>query len=170
MNQALLALVILAAPLTGQDYARLRKLMVGLRSRRAACAIPKCWLRCAPYPGICSCHLGFAPLPTTTGGCPSAYGRTISQPAIVAVMTELLEPHRDHRALEVGTGSGYQAALLSRLAKQVYTIEIIATLAPGGGQRPFTPYAAHLMVYLPGCRSADAYLFPQEARRRTTAI
>jgi protein-L-isoaspartate(D-aspartate) O-methyltransferase len=60
---------------------------------------------------------------------PIGYGQTISQPYIVALMTELLEPKPEHTVLEVGTGSGYQAAVLSRLVKQVYTIEIIEPLA-----------------------------------------
>jgi protein-L-isoaspartate(D-aspartate) O-methyltransferase len=51
-------------------------------------------------------------------------GQTISQPYIVALMTELLELDGDERVLEIGTGSGYQAAVLSRLVKDVYTIEI----------------------------------------------
>ena len=56
------------------------------------------------------------------------YGQTISQPYIVAFMTELLEPEPDHIALEVGTGSGYQAAVLSEIVKEVFTIEIIPPL------------------------------------------
>ncbi len=60
---------------------------------------------------------------------PIGYGQTISQPYIVALMTELLEPKPEHTVLEVGTGSGYQAAVLARLVKQVYTIEIIEPLA-----------------------------------------
>jgi protein-L-isoaspartate(D-aspartate) O-methyltransferase len=66
---------------------------------------------------------------------PIGYAQTISQPAIVVVMTELLEPHRDHCVLEIGTGSGYQAAVLSRLAKKVYTIEIIEALANSARER-----------------------------------
>ena len=57
------------------------------------------------------------------------YDQTISQPYIVAFMTEALDIAPDHRVLEIGTGSGYQAAVLSVLAKEVYTIEIIAPLA-----------------------------------------
>ena len=59
---------------------------------------------------------------------PIGHGQTISQPYIVALMTDLLrlEPH--HRVLEVGTGSGYQAAVLSRLAAEVFSIEIIEPL------------------------------------------
>ena len=59
---------------------------------------------------------------------PIGYGQTISQPYIVAVMTDLLEPAAGCRALEVGTGSGYQAAVLSRLCDKVYTLEIVEPL------------------------------------------
>ena len=57
------------------------------------------------------------------------FGQTISQPYIVAYMTEVLEVSAAHRVLEVGTGSGYQAAVLAQLAREVYTIEIIPELA-----------------------------------------
>lgn len=60
---------------------------------------------------------------------PIGYGQTISQPYIVAFMTQALELEPGHRVLEIGTGSGYQAAVLAELAKEVYTIEIIAPLA-----------------------------------------
>jgi len=56
------------------------------------------------------------------------WGQTISQPYIVALMTDLLEPKPDDVMLEVGTGSGYQAAVLSRLVHRLYTIEIIEPL------------------------------------------
>jgi len=59
---------------------------------------------------------------------PIGYGQTISQPYIVAVMTDLLEPTQGCRALEVGTGSGYQAAVLSQLCEKVYTLEIVEGL------------------------------------------
>ena len=57
------------------------------------------------------------------------YGQTISQPYIVALMTALIEPEADDVILEVGTGSGYQAAILAELVDHVYSIEIIAALA-----------------------------------------
>ncbi len=60
---------------------------------------------------------------------PIGYGQTISQPYIVAVMLEMLDVHDDHKVLEVGAGSGYQAALLAELAREVYAIEIIEPLA-----------------------------------------
>lgn len=60
---------------------------------------------------------------------PIGYGATISQPYIVALMTDLLAPRKTDRVLEIGTGSGYQAAVLSQLVQQVYTIEIVPELA-----------------------------------------
>lgn len=60
---------------------------------------------------------------------PIGEGQTISQPYIVALMTELLELKGGEKVLEIGTGSGYQAAILAELVKEIYTIEIIETLA-----------------------------------------
>jgi protein-L-isoaspartate(D-aspartate) O-methyltransferase len=60
---------------------------------------------------------------------PIGFGQTISQPYIVGFMTQMLDLNREHRVLEIGTGSGYQAAILSSLAKEVYTIEIVPQLA-----------------------------------------
>jgi protein-L-isoaspartate(D-aspartate) O-methyltransferase len=60
---------------------------------------------------------------------PIGYGQTISQPYIVAFMTEQLEPKPDDKVLEIGTGSGYQAAVLATLVKEVYSIEIVRELA-----------------------------------------
>jgi protein-L-isoaspartate(D-aspartate) O-methyltransferase len=60
---------------------------------------------------------------------PIGYGQTISQPFIVAFMTEQLQPAKTQRVLEIGTGSGYQAAVLSNLVAEVYTIEIVRPLA-----------------------------------------
>lgn len=66
---------------------------------------------------------------------PIGHGQTISQPYIVATMTEILELDADDVVLEVGTGSGYQAAVLSEIAKQVYTIEIVKPLADQAAKR-----------------------------------
>lgn len=60
---------------------------------------------------------------------PIGEGQTISQPYIVALMTQLAEPFADARALDVGTGSGYQAAVLGELCKEVYSVEIVPSLA-----------------------------------------
>lgn len=66
---------------------------------------------------------------------PIGHGQTISQPYIVAIMTELLGIDRNDVVLEVGTGSGYQAAVLSPLVKQVYTVEIVAPLGKQATER-----------------------------------
>jgi len=66
---------------------------------------------------------------------PIGEGQTISQPYVVALMTELLKLKGNERVLEVGTGSGYQAAVLSHLASEVYTIEIIPSLAAKAEER-----------------------------------
>jgi protein-L-isoaspartate(D-aspartate) O-methyltransferase len=66
---------------------------------------------------------------------PIGYGQTISQPYIVALMTKLLDPERDDFALEVGTGSGYQAAVLSQIVRKVYTVEIIPPLGKAAEKR-----------------------------------
>jgi len=60
---------------------------------------------------------------------PIGFDKTISQPFMVAVMTDLLEPQPDDLVLEIGTGLGYQAAVLSRLVRQVWSVEIIEELA-----------------------------------------
>ncbi|MCZ6709348.1 MAG: protein-L-isoaspartate(D-aspartate) O-methyltransferase [Gammaproteobacteria bacterium] len=63
------------------------------------------------------------------------HGQTISQPFIVALMTDLIDPDSDMRVLEIGTGSGYQAAVLGELVEEVFTIEIIEPLARTAEQR-----------------------------------
>jgi protein-L-isoaspartate(D-aspartate) O-methyltransferase len=69
-------------------------------------------------------HLAYGDHPLPIG-----HDQTISQPYIVAFMTQALEVAPDHKVLEIGTGSGYQAAILGRLARDVFTIEIVAPLA-----------------------------------------
>jgi protein-L-isoaspartate(D-aspartate) O-methyltransferase len=71
----------------------------------------------------------FAEAAYADNALPIACGQTISQPYVVAFMTEHLDVKPNHRVLEVGTGSGYQAAVLSRLAREVVTLERYRTLA-----------------------------------------
>ena len=66
---------------------------------------------------------------------PIGYGQTISQPSLVLEMTRLLSPERDSRVLEIGTGSGYQTALLARFSKEVYTVERIRELSERAKKR-----------------------------------
>ena len=65
---------------------------------------------------------------------PIGRGQTISQPYIVAFMTEIVAPKRDFRVLEIGAGSGYQAAVLAEIAAEVYTLEIIPELAASAAE------------------------------------
>jgi protein-L-isoaspartate(D-aspartate) O-methyltransferase len=78
---------------------------------------------------------------------PIACGQTISQPYLVAYMTEQLEALPTHRVLEIGTGSGYQAAVLSRLAREVVTVERYRTLAD----------AARTRIDVLGCRNVKVF-------------
>jgi len=93
------------------------------------------------------------------GPLPIGHGQTISQPYIVAFMTEQLDPQPTDRVLEIGTGSGYQAAVLAELVAEVYTIEIIAPL----GRRAETDLQrlGYTNVHL---RIGDGYLgWPEQA-------
>jgi protein-L-isoaspartate(D-aspartate) O-methyltransferase len=69
------------------------------------------------------------------GPLPIGHGQTISQPYIVALMTDLLAPRPDSVILEVGTGSGYQAAVLARIVRQVYSVEVVSALAEAARER-----------------------------------
>ena len=66
---------------------------------------------------------------------PIGYDKTVSQPFIVALMTDLLEPESGDLALEIGAGAGYQAAVLAQLVKRVYSVDIIEELASGAERR-----------------------------------
>jgi protein-L-isoaspartate(D-aspartate) O-methyltransferase len=90
---------------------------------------------------------------------PIGEGQTISQPYIVALMTELLDPKLTDRILEIGTGSGYQAAILAELVDTVYTIEIIPALAKNA-EETFKHFGySNIQV-----KAGDGYLgWPEEA-------
>jgi protein-L-isoaspartate(D-aspartate) O-methyltransferase len=90
---------------------------------------------------------------------PIGLGQTISQPYIVAYMSEALELQASHRVLEIGTGSGYQAAILGLLAKEVYTIEIVEPLADRA--RATLRRLGHANVHV---RTGNGYLgWPEQA-------
>ncbi len=69
------------------------------------------------------------------GPLPIGHGQTISQPYIVALMTDLLQLQPEHVVLEIGTGSGYQTAVLSELCRQVYSVEVVAALSEAATTR-----------------------------------
>ena len=90
---------------------------------------------------------------------PIEFEQTISQPYIVALMTELLQPEPDHRILEVGTGSGYQAAVAAALVLEVYSIEIIPELARSTADRLRRAGVSNVFV-----RAGDGYLgWPEQS-------
>jgi len=88
----------------------------------------------------------------TDGALPIGLGQTISQPYIVALMTELAELEGGETVLEIGTGSGYQAAVLAEIADTVYTIEIVAPLAATAAARLDSLGHANVVV-----RCGDGY-------------
>jgi protein-L-isoaspartate(D-aspartate) O-methyltransferase len=110
------------------DFTRLREQMVqnqliyrGVKDKRVLAAISKVERHLFVPENLQKQAYQDEPLPI-------GYGQTISQPYIVAYMTEQLELKGDEKVLEIGTGSGYQAAILGELAKEVYTIEIVPEL------------------------------------------
>jgi protein-L-isoaspartate(D-aspartate) O-methyltransferase len=91
----------------------------------AMASVPRHWFVPATLAGAAHDD---APLPV-------GQGQTISQPYMVAMMTAALEPHRTDRILEIGTGSGYQTAILAHLVRRVFTIERLPDLASSAGRR-----------------------------------
>lgn len=111
------------------DHAAARRAMVehqlaeaGIRDRRLLDAMAEVPREAFVPPDLG--HLAYADRPLPIGG-----GQTISQPYVVALMLEALQLRGQERVLEVGTGSGYQAAVLAEIVSQVYTIEIVKELA-----------------------------------------
>ena len=95
---------------------------VGIRDERVLAAIARTPRRLFVPPSFQDDAEADRPLPI-------GHGQTISQPYIVALMTEWLQLSGEERVLEIGTGSGYQAAILARLAREVFSVEILADLS-----------------------------------------
>jgi len=93
-----------------------------------------------------------SPLAYADRPLPIGYDQTISQPYIVAIMTQLAELEPDDRVLEIGTGSGYQAAVLAEIVSEVYTIEIVEPLASRAGATLASLGYTHVHV-----RTGDGY-------------
>lgn len=118
----------LLACLFQQDYAKLRESMVktqiearGVKDSATLAAMRKVPRHKFVHPNQASEAYDDSPLSI-------GYGQTISQPYIVAYMTEMVKPRPGQTVLEIGTGSGYQAAVLAEIVKNVYTIEIVEAL------------------------------------------
>jgi protein-L-isoaspartate(D-aspartate) O-methyltransferase len=107
-------------------------------------------MRKVPRARFVPAHL--APRAYDDAPLPIGEGQTISQPYIVAYMTEVLRVAPGHRVLEIGTGSGYQAAILAELAREVYTIEIVPALARRAREVLQSLGYAHVQV-----REGDGY-------------
>jgi protein-L-isoaspartate(D-aspartate) O-methyltransferase len=105
--------------------ARLGKAALAPRTMQAISRVPR--HEFVPY-DLRSCAYADSPLPI-------GFGKTISQPFIVAVMTDLLDLQPGDRVLEIGTGLGYQSAILAGLARRVFSVELIPGLAHGARQR-----------------------------------
>lgn len=126
----LLAWVLaLAAPLPADDFAGARRRMVEEQIRARGVTAPRVLAAMEAVPRHLFVPEGERQRAYTDSPLPIGAGQTISQPYIVALMTSLLDVQPGDRILEVGTGSGYQAAVLSRLARRVYTVEILEPLA-----------------------------------------
>lgn len=121
-----LAVLVIAVPLVAQDRRAERMVREQIEARGVADTRVLQAMRAVP-------RHEFVP-PSLTGQAyedyplPIGLGQTISQPYIVALMTELLAPRKEDRVLEIGTGSGYQAAVLAEIVRQVYTIELLEPL------------------------------------------
>jgi protein-L-isoaspartate(D-aspartate) O-methyltransferase len=100
----------------------------GIRDRRVLAALASVPRHRFVPPSLAHGAHDDAPLPI---GC----GQTISQPYMVALMTAALAPRRTHRVLEIGTGSGYQTAVLAHLVRRVYTVERLAELSAAAEER-----------------------------------
>ena len=124
--------------MTESDFAALRQRMVDeitaqtifLTGRLGRAALGRRTMEAmAKVPRHAFVHLELQPLAYADTPLPSGYGKTISQPFIVALMTDLLDLRPTDIVLEIGTGLGYQAAVLAELAQRVYSVELIEELA-----------------------------------------
>jgi protein-L-isoaspartate(D-aspartate) O-methyltransferase len=132
---SILLVLCIFEPTISQDYTDLRNKMIrkqiearGIQHRGTLAAMRKVKRHLFVPPEYQKYAYDDAPLPI-------GYGQTISQPYMVAAMTELLEPKKGQRILEIGTGSGYQAAVLAEMVAQVYTIEIVKELGENTKRR-----------------------------------
>ena len=127
VNALLLLAALILAPL--QDRAAERESMVREQIEERGISDPATLRALRRVPRHLFVPLQFADDAYDDRPLPIGYGQTISQPYIVAAMTAMVRPSRTSRVLEIGSGSGYQAAVLAEIVDTVYTIEIITELA-----------------------------------------
>ncbi len=123
------------SPAAGEDYSAARSTMVEYQIRQRGVRDPKVLDAMEAVPRDQFVPEDYVAAAYSDGPLPIGCGQTISQPYIVAVMTELLELEPGDKVLEIGTGSGYQAAILAEITDEVYTVEIIPELAQSARER-----------------------------------
>jgi protein-L-isoaspartate(D-aspartate) O-methyltransferase len=149
----------LQAPPEADAFVAARAAMVADQIERRGVADPRVLHAMRDVPRHRFVPEGFERLAYADRPLPIGHDQTISQPYIVAYMTEALEVDRTHTVLEIGTGSGYQAAVLARLARSVYTIEIVPELAQRAANTLKTLGYANVQV-----RAGDGYAgWPERA-------
>jgi protein-L-isoaspartate(D-aspartate) O-methyltransferase len=122
------ALTILVCAGKNEDYTMERERMVNNQIRARGINDPRVLAAMLKVPRHLFVPLSYRLQSYNDSPLPIGEGQTISQPYIVAFMTEALELKKDDRVLEIGTGSGYQAAILAEIAAEVYTIEVLPEL------------------------------------------
>jgi protein-L-isoaspartate(D-aspartate) O-methyltransferase len=149
----------LAGTVEGQDWAEQRTRMVKMQIERRGVNNPAVLEAMRAIPRQLFVPEAQQPSAYEDRPLPIGYGQTISQPYIVASMSELLGVKPGQRVLEIGTGSGYQAAVLCRLGAKVYSIEIVEPLAAAAAARLQSIGCGNVKV-----RAGDGYLgWPEEA-------
>lgn len=123
-----LALMLIGVQLLSQDFDRQRREMVESQIRGRGVTDPLTLRAMAAVPRHLYVPENQRQIAYSDRPLPIGYGQTISQPYIVAYMTEAIKPKKHFRVLEIGTGSGYQAAVLAEIVQHVYTIEIVEPL------------------------------------------
>lgn len=132
---AILALLMLTVPFQEDAYRESREAMVSQQIERDGVKAPAVLSAMRSVKRHLFVPENMIPYAYSNRALPIGYGQTISQPYIVAYMTEAIQPKPHFKILEIGTGSGYQAAVLAAIIKEVYTVEIIAELGNAATER-----------------------------------
>jgi len=137
---ALSTMVVLQTPVAAQvddssEFQTVRKVMIERQIQARGVKDPRVIKAMQDVPRHLFVDESLWPVAYSDGPLPIGHGQTISQPYIVSFMTELLQADTHHVVLEIGTGSGYQAAVLSKLTHHVFSIEIIAELGQEAEER-----------------------------------
>jgi protein-L-isoaspartate(D-aspartate) O-methyltransferase len=128
-------LVVTATPFQEDDHRKRREAMVRQQIEKEGIKSPAVLSAMRSVKRHLFVPENIIPYAYSDRALPIGYGQTISQPYIVAYMTEAIQPQAHFKVLEIGTGSGYQAAVLSAIIKEVYTIEIVPELGNSAAKR-----------------------------------